>query len=63
MISIDEDAAVAITLDGDDVDGDELIFYLDEEPQHGAIGGIAPNLVYTPAANYHGEDSFTFKSI
>ncbi len=29
-------------------------------PAHGTLSGIAPDLVYTPNANYHGSDSFTF---
>ena len=29
-------------------------------PDHGTLSGIAPDLVYTPNANYHGSDSFTF---
>ena len=30
-------------------------------PAHGTLSGTAPNLTYTPAANYNGADSFTFK--
>ena len=29
-------------------------------PAHGTLSGTAPNLTYTPAANYNGPDSFTF---
>jgi hypothetical protein len=29
-------------------------------PQHGSLTGTMPNLVYTPAPNYNGPDSFTF---
>lgn len=29
-------------------------------PQHGTLTGAAPHLIYTPAADYHGTDSFTF---
>ncbi len=28
---------------------------------HGTLLGTAPNLVYTPAANFNGTDTFTFK--
>ena len=31
------------------------------QPAHGSLSGTAPNLTYTPAANYNGADSFTFK--
>jgi serine protease len=51
--------AVAITLTGSDVDGDALA-YAATSPSHGTLTGTAPNLTYTPAANYHGADSFTF---
>jgi hypothetical protein len=30
-------------------------------PAHGTLSGTAPNVTYTPAANYNGSDSFTFK--
>src|SRR5207248_1362969 len=31
-------------------------------PAHGTLSGIAPAVTYTPAANYNGPDSFTFKA-
>src|SRR5207245_3093074 len=31
-------------------------------PAHGTLSGAAPALTYTPAANYNGADSFTFKA-
>src|SRR5205814_7626912 len=31
-------------------------------PAHGTLSGTAPALTYTPAANYNGPDSFTFKA-
>jgi hypothetical protein len=31
-------------------------------PTHGTLSGTAPNLTYTPTANYSGADSFTFKA-
>lgn len=31
------------------------------QPLHGTLSGTAPNLTYTPASNYLGSDSFTFK--
>ncbi len=55
-----EDTAKTIALIGSDVDGDALTYILLTQPSHGALGGVAPNIVYTPAANYHGSDSFTF---
>jgi len=60
-VTTDEDTAVNITLTGSDVDGDTLTFIVVTQPAHGTLSGTAPNLTYTPAANYHGSDSFTFK--
>ncbi len=59
-ISLDEDASAAIMLSGSDVDGDPLTYEVVSQPLHGILGGTAPNLVYTPEANYFGADSFTF---
>jgi pullulanase-type alpha-1,6-glucosidase len=56
-----EDAAVNIVLSGSDVDGDSLSYTVLSQPSHGALSGAAPNLLYTPDADYHGSDSFTFR--
>jgi hypothetical protein len=53
--------AKAITLTGSDVDGDSLTFIVVTQPANGTLAGTAPNLTYTPATNYSGADSFTFK--
>jgi VCBS repeat-containing protein len=53
--------AKAITLTGSDVDGDSLTFAVFSPPAHGALSGNLPGVVYTPALNYSGPDSFTFK--
>ncbi len=60
-VTLAEDTAVAIALSGTDPNGDTLIYQVVEGPTQGALSGTAPNLTYTPAANYHGADSFTFK--
>ena len=56
-----EDTAKAVTLSGSDIDGDPLTYVIVESPAHGTLSGNAPNLTYTPAENYNGSDSFTFK--
>ncbi|MEI7831644.1 MAG: Ig-like domain-containing protein, partial [bacterium] len=56
-----EDTAKAITLAGSDVDGNNLTYIVVTQPAHGTLAGTAPNLTYTPALNYNGPDSFTFK--
>jgi lysophospholipase L1-like esterase len=61
-VTTNEDTAKAITLTGSDVDGDTLTFSVTTNPTHGTLSGTAPNLTYTPAANYNGPDTFTFKA-
>ncbi|PYL45937.1 MAG: hypothetical protein DMF40_14250 [Verrucomicrobia bacterium] len=60
-VTTNEDTARAIVLNGSDVDGDALTYTLASNPSHGTLTGTAPNLTYSPAANYNGTDSFTFK--
>ncbi len=59
-VSTNEDTPLAITLTGSDGDNDPLTFSVATQPSHGTLSGTAPNLTYTPAANYNGADSFTF---
>jgi uncharacterized protein (TIGR03437 family) len=61
-VTTDEDTAKTITLAGSDPDGGQLSFIVVGHPAHGRLSGAAPNLTYTPAANYFGSDSFTFKA-
>ena len=56
----DEDTAVDITLVGSDIDGDPLTYAIATQPAHGTLSGSGANRTYTPAANYHGPDSFAF---
>jgi subtilisin family serine protease len=58
-VSTNEDTPVAITLMASDVDGDALTYSMGT-PSHGTLSGTAPNLTYTPDADYNGSDSFTF---
>src|SRR5204862_5924279 len=60
-VTTDEDTAKAITLSATDVEGSPLTYAIVTGPVHGTLSGTAPNLTYTPAANYDGTDSFTFK--
>jgi hypothetical protein len=53
--------AVAVTLSGTDANGDAITFAIVTQPANGALSGTAPNLTYTPNANFVGTDSFTFK--
>lgn len=59
-LATDEDTAIALTLTATDPNGDILTYDIVAGPSHGVLSGIAPNLTYTPHANFHGSDSFTF---
>ena len=49
-----------VVLTGNDPEGYALGYSIVTSPAHGTLAGTAPNLTYTPAANYHGPDGFTF---
>jgi uncharacterized repeat protein (TIGR01451 family) len=53
--------SVAIALAGRGAAGVPLAFQVLSEPLNGTLSGTAPDLVYTPAENTTGLDSFTFK--
>lgn len=59
-LATNEDTVLDITLTGSDTDGDGLMFFISGQPSHGTLSGTAPNLTYTPAANYNGSDAFSF---
>ena len=56
-----EDTSTPITLVANDSDGDPLTWTIVTAPAHGTLSGLAPSVTYTPAATFHGTDSFTFK--
>lgn len=60
-VSTFEDTPLSINLTGSDLDGDPLTYSVVDDPAHGSLSGEAPNLTYTPAADFFGNDSFTFK--
>src|SRR5439155_3601446 len=62
VVATDEDTAKAITLSATDVEGSPLTYAIVAGPAHGTLSGTAPAVTYTPAANYNGPDSFTFKA-
>jgi Ca2+-binding RTX toxin-like protein len=56
-----EDTVTTISLDATDPENDGLSYSIMSPPSHGTLSGAAPNLQYTPAANYFGSDSFMFE--
>ncbi|MFT3831052.1 MAG: Ig-like domain-containing protein [Opitutaceae bacterium] len=55
-----EDSAVPVVLSAFDVEGDTLSYAITRQPEHGVLSGVAPELTYTPSADYHGTDSFGY---
>ena len=60
QVSTDEDQALSVTLTGSDVDGDALTYSVSTAPAHGVLTGTAPDLTYTPDADFNGPDSFAY---
>jgi hypothetical protein len=59
-VSLSEDGSLLITLTGSDIENDPLTYAVQSGPANGVLSGAAPNLTYTPNADYNGSDSFTF---
>ncbi|WP_213879329.1 Ig-like domain-containing protein [Pseudomonas sp. dw_358] len=60
--STNEDTQVQGTLTAYDADGDALTFSATQGPTHGSLAlNSDGSFTYTPAANYHGADSFTYQ--
>ena len=55
-----EDTSTSITLTGSDAENDPLTFTVVNGPANGVLTGAAPDLTYTPTADFYGADSFTF---
>jgi hypothetical protein len=54
--------AKSITLVATDADSNPMTYSIETYPLNGSLTGTAPNVIYTPTANYYGSDSFTFKA-
>jgi hypothetical protein len=58
---LDEDMSVEIILSASDIDSASLSYIIVAQPTHGTLSPVVGNhMVYTPAPNYNGPDSFTF---
>jgi RHS repeat-associated protein len=62
QLTTPEDTPLPVTLSGSDPDGDAFEFVLISAPEHGTLSGTAPDLVYTPSPDFHGEDAFSFRT-
>src|SRR5205085_1070291 len=64
-VSTAEDTVLAGSVAGTDVDADALTYSVVSGPVHGTLTSFdsaTGAYTYTPAANYNGGDSFTFKA-
>jgi hypothetical protein len=59
----DEDTSVIITLEAEEVDGDNITFQLKTNPSNGSVTISGNQATYTPNENYYGSDSFTFEAV
>ncbi|MBL4661853.1 MAG: tandem-95 repeat protein, partial [Alcanivoracaceae bacterium] len=59
-ITTNEDESTNIILTATDENGDSLTYQIITQAVNGTLSGTVPNLIYTPSANYHGNDSFEF---
>ncbi len=59
-VTANEDVPLSITLVGSDIDNTNLSYRVTSEPTQGTLSGNAPNLVYSPNANFNGSDSFAY---
>lgn len=57
-----EDTALPITLTANDIENSSLTYSIVTQPANGTLGGTPPAVTYTPRANFHGSDSFTFRA-
>ncbi len=57
-----EDSPLPITLDATDLNDAALDFDLvpGDPPQHGTLTGTPPNLIYRPATDFNGTDTFSY---
>ncbi|MEW8525378.1 MAG: putative Ig domain-containing protein [Candidatus Thiodiazotropha endolucinida] len=61
-LTVAEDTSISFLLTATDPDNDLLTYEVLSQPVSGSLGGSAPDLIYTPNANFHGVDTFTFKA-
>jgi uncharacterized protein len=63
-VATPEDTGIEITLTATDAEGSTLTYAIVSGPTNGTLGAINGNkVVYTPASQFSGTDSFTFRAI
>ena len=59
-VTTNEDTPVTVTLAGEDTEGSPLTYRLISQPSHGTLSGEGNVYTYTAAADYFGDDAFSF---
>ena len=59
-VTVNSGESINITLIGSDANNDALTYNVVSNPTNGSLTGLAPNIVYTPTANFVGQDSLSF---
>ncbi|MCK5543283.1 MAG: tandem-95 repeat protein [Desulfobacterales bacterium] len=59
-VTMKEDTQANILLTGSDPNNNPITFHIDVNPVYGELIVTPPDLTYTPADDYYGQDSFTF---
>ncbi|KKP51745.1 hypothetical protein A3K01_03975 [candidate division WWE3 bacterium RIFOXYD1_FULL_43_17] len=61
--STTQEAAISITLLGNDIENDPLVYSINSDPTNGSLSTVSGNQVtYTPDTGYIGNDSFTYQT-
>jgi hypothetical protein len=60
--TLDEDTPTEITPVAIDADNDVLQYGIVDQPQHGTLSRTGEQLRYTPDADFHGTDTFSFRA-
>ena len=61
-VTTDEDIPKVIDLSATDVGSEEWTYAIVSSPADGILSGTPPAVTYTPADDYNGSDTFTFKA-
>ena len=59
--SLLEDQSANLVLSGNDPESSPITYEVVNQVRFGQLNGVAPNLIYIPAANFNGVDSFTYR--
>ena len=62
-VTVVEDTATAILVTATGAPAASFTFGIGNQPSHGTLSGAGPTFTYTPASNYSGPDSLTFRAV